>query len=88
MALYCRRCGAEIPEGSNFCRICGTPVQPMPSYRRPPKRRKTIFQRAWFWILVSLCIAVIVIWPKSGQTSDREDFSSSQNSPSHEAYSA
>ena len=87
MALYCRRCGAEIPEGSNFCHICGTPVQPMPSYRRPPKRRKTIFQRAWFWILVSLCIAVIVIWPKSGQTSDREDFSSSQNSPSHEAYS-
>ncbi len=81
MAYYCRRCGAQIPEGSRFCRICGTPVQPMPPYRKPPKRRKTIFQRAWFWILVSLCIAVIVIWPKSGQTSDREDFSF------HEAYS-
>ena len=85
MAVYCRRCGAEIPEGSRFCRVCGTPVAPIPPYRKPPKKRKTIFQRAWFWILISLCIAVIIIWPRSSQVTEREDASSSFHSSSREA---
>ena len=25
--MYCRNCGSEEPEGSRFCRKCGTPFQ-------------------------------------------------------------
>ena len=24
--MFCKKCGAEIPEGKNFCADCGTPV--------------------------------------------------------------
>lgn len=26
MARYCAKCGAEVTEGSKFCKSCGTPV--------------------------------------------------------------
>lgn len=26
---YCRKCGAEIPEGAAYCQRCGTPVEPV-----------------------------------------------------------
>lgn len=92
MALYCRHCGTQIPGGNMFCHVCGTPVDPNvqnpsqayqqvpyrqpPSYPQPPKKRKTIFQRAWFWILLSLVVVlVIVIWPRSGSVTERDESS-------------
>ncbi|MBO4888510.1 MAG: zinc-ribbon domain-containing protein [Firmicutes bacterium] len=83
MAFYCRHCGAQIPEGNRFCHVCGTPVlqpayppMPQPPYQEPPRKRKTIFQRAWFWILLCLVVVVvIVIWPRSGNVTERDESS-------------
>ena len=40
---YCTNCGKEIPEGSKFCKYCGTPItvapaatQAPPMYQQPP----------------------------------------------------
>ena len=62
--MYCRHCGAFIPEGCSFCEQCGTPVPKIkPAYEedppapaRPPepggKKRRTV--------LIAVIAAVIV----------------------------
>jgi hypothetical protein len=41
MALTCARCGAQNPDGNQFCQTCGTPLTasaapPQPAYASPP----------------------------------------------------
>jgi phage shock protein C len=36
--MTCRSCAREIEESSQFCRFCGTPVQPIPPPRRLTRR--------------------------------------------------
>ena len=62
---YCSKCGAELPEGALFCQTCGAPTQAgLPPERSSPapespekKKRKSVFRRWWFWVLVLAILA-------------------------------
>jgi len=36
MALTCARCGAQNPDGNQFCQACGTPLSRPPAGAPPP----------------------------------------------------
>lgn len=40
MALYCHRCGAELPPSARFCSICGVAVAGVPAPARPLLRTR------------------------------------------------
>ncbi len=71
--VYCRQCGAPLPEGKKFCSECGAPADSAPVRMAEPhieypaekskKKRKSIFKRWWFWVL-----AVIVITGLAGRS--------------------
>lgn len=64
---YCRQCGAFLQEGTKFCPACGAPADSAPARLAAPqmeypveklkKKRKSLFTRWWFWVLVLLVIA-------------------------------
>lgn len=71
---YCKLCGAELPEGTRFCPDCGA-VTAMQSgtvrnvqsvlpdgldTQRQPARRKPVYKRWWFWILILVVISSAV----------------------------
>jgi uncharacterized membrane protein YvbJ len=61
---YCRKCGAKLDEDAKFCRVCGTPVAPVPvtTATRPmaPKRRGPSYLLPVI-ILVGVLLTAIVI---------------------------
>ncbi len=71
---HCSMCGAELQEGTNFCPICGASItgQILPesnlvvttqnefTERSRGTRKKPIFRRWWFWILVLVLIGSVV----------------------------
>ncbi len=73
---YCRNCGAELVEGKRFCPECGEPTgespvraaAPTPSpespVQKPKRKRKPLFKRWWFWLLV-LAVAAS-LWNRAG----------------------
>lgn len=81
MMPFCRNCGAELIEGKRFCPECGEPTgdnpvraaAPMPSPEYPAqkskRKRKSLFKRWWFWVLVVVVAASI--WNRSGGRSDK-----------------
>lgn len=78
---YCRNCGAELVEGKRFCPECGEPTgegpvraaapMPSPEYpaQKPKRKRKSLFKRWWFWVLVVIVAASI--WNRSGGHGDK-----------------
>ena len=73
---YCRNCGVELIEGKRFCPECGEPTgespvraaasTPSPEYpvQKPKRKRKPIFKRWWFWVL--MVIVASSLWNRSG----------------------
>lgn len=48
--MYCTKCGAQIPNGANFCHNCGTDVQDLPAApntaaQKPVKKKPGCFAR-------------------------------------------
>lgn len=68
--MYCTKCGTQ--HNSNFCPNCGTPASggtsttsndasTQGSYSpKPPKPKKPIYKRVWFWLLAVLLFFIIV----------------------------
>lgn len=56
---YCKECGAVLPEGTKFCSECGAPVQSAAEHppKKPKRKRRTVFGRWWFWLLVVIAVA-------------------------------
>lgn len=52
---YCRKCGAEMPEGTNFCTICGTPL------KMGLERVNQVGQGLWLYRIIAYIIDSIVI---------------------------
>lgn len=71
--MYCRKCGAEIPDDSVFCIKCGAPVEApaapssddapatsaaQASETAPSRARK---KSPWKWILVSFAVVALIV---------------------------
>lgn len=72
--MYCKNCGAQMPDGAEFCAVCGAhmkpssdtpqsnlPVHPIPprqSYQ-PPKRNNTVIIGAIAAVAVVLIAAIV-----------------------------
>lgn len=71
---YCNKCGAELQEGARFCPACGASIPPASAsgqdawsalpdrstVQRPTARRKPLYKRWWFWVLILVAISSIV----------------------------
>lgn len=71
---YCNKCGAELQEGARFCPACGVGIPPasdsgqdawsdLPdrsTAQRQTARRKPIYKRWWFWVLILVAVSSIV----------------------------
>jgi hypothetical protein len=61
---YCRKCGAKLDEDAKFCRVCGTPVVPVPvtTTTRPvaPKRRRHNYLLPVIILIAVLFTAIII----------------------------
>lgn len=59
--IYCKNCGTKLPDGAKFCVNCGakmkqdqpvTVSKPIPPNEKVAKKKKPIYQRWWFWVIV------------------------------------
>lgn len=71
---YCNNCGAELQEGARFCPACGAGIPPVSAsgqdtwsalpdrstVQRQAARRKPIYKRWWFWVLILVAVSSIV----------------------------
>ena len=71
---YCNMCGAELQEGTRFCPVCGVgiPAAPAPgenmrsalpegfATQHQRNRRKPVYKRWWFWVLILVVVSSIV----------------------------
>ncbi len=63
--MYCPKCGADVG-GASYCPECGAKitVEPSPGFGRdadrPPKRKKPLLKRWWFWVVVIFAVLIAV----------------------------
>lgn len=59
MAKHCWNCGRELTPGANFCRFCGARQDVVDyqvsqqMYYKPYKQKKPIYEKWWFWTIIS-----------------------------------
>ena len=80
--MYCKNCGHQLADGAKFCPSCGqaclaseAPVPaptetPAPAQAPQKKRRKSIFKRWWFWVIIGFVVTALAVALGSGDTSD------------------
>lgn len=62
MTKYCKNCGAEIPEGSNFCKKCGTQTTTSPQNKNDGILNKfKSFSTAKKLIIIVLLLIILFI---------------------------
>ena len=75
--MFCRNCGAQIPEGNAFCENCGTPVQRqvLPLEENPPdpgKKKKRLILIAVIAVL-AVCAGAVTALLANGHSPEYED---------------
>ena len=76
--FFCPNCGSQIPDGENFCRNCGTPLNayqsaPQPQPQPQPKRNKGLIIA--IIVVAALCVITVAVWLITSH------LGSSQNTP-------
>lgn len=85
--MFCQNCGKEISANAHFCDCCGAKianqtappvVNEVPQAVAPPKRR-SVFTRWWFWLIIVVTILSVVLGLIFGEPTssdyDRPDIS-------------
>lgn len=79
--MYCTKCGKQIEDNAAYCSHCGTAVntivQPNVVTAKQKKRKKSVFTRWWFWIIVVAvlfvsCVGSVTPGPEQPQISEAE----------------
>lgn len=80
--MFCSRCGKEF--NGKFCEYCGAPAPssaaPTPgTYPTEPtptkKKKKPIYKRWWFYVIIAIALIAIIGKFSSGEKSERIDWS-------------
>jgi uncharacterized membrane protein (DUF485 family) len=74
--MFCSKCGAEVPNGSNFCLKCGTPLSP----KAAKTKRKIVLPKLGLPVLplfgaVMLIVGPFLIWVRSSYEQLAQDHS-------------
>lgn len=75
--MFCKYCGMEIQEDWKMCPKCGASIEndektPVAVQQKKEKKKKPVFKRIWFWILIILIVAVLAILLFGGEGKDRD----------------
>lgn len=57
--MFCNKCGKKTDVNSKFCNYCGTPTNIIYTTRKIQKK-KIIYKKWWFWLLVAIELAIIL----------------------------
>ena len=71
--MFCKNCGSQIDDKAVVCTNCGVAVQ-------ETKKKKSLFKRWWFWVIIGFVLTVIVIG-SSGNDSTVNSTPSDDNAP-------
>jgi len=60
--MFCKKCGSEIDDNAVFCTNCGASIE------EPKKKKKSLFKRWWFWVIIGVVHTAIVIGSFGGDS--------------------
>lgn len=75
--MFCQNCGKEIADSAHFCDGCGASVESVAVQTVtdvvPTPKRKSVFRRWWFWLIIGMTILTVVLGVAFGEDSSPED---------------
>ena len=57
--MLCKNCGSRVDDHSNFCTKCGAPINQTATPSTAQTKKKPIYKKWWFWVIIALAILII-----------------------------